>query len=65
MAFLQDVITGLENLKLAAAVQPILYLKMHVAQYDQAAGRWDDANKALEAGEKELETLHEVRCWAP
>ncbi|KAL6782861.1 RPN9 [Auxenochlorella protothecoides x Auxenochlorella symbiontica] len=60
VAFLQDVITGLENLKLAAAVQPILYLKMHVAQYDQAAGRWEEANKALEAGEKQLQGLQEV-----
>lgn len=65
VAFLQDVITGLENLKLAAAVQPILYLKMHVAQYDQAAGRWEEANKALEAGEKQLQGLQEVHLFTP
>lgn len=59
--FLRDVISGLENLGTPrSAAQPVLFLRMQVAQYQQAAGEMEAAKKAFDAGDRELEGLEGV-----
>lgn len=70
-AFIRDVIANLEASKqLRDTQQPILYLRMQLAQYALVQGRLADCKHEMEAGREELEGLSDVRfaaaagqCW--
>ncbi|EFN57715.1 hypothetical protein CHLNCDRAFT_21334 [Chlorella variabilis] len=59
-AFIQDVIANLEASKQPDTQQPILYLRMQLAQYALVQGRLQDCKRAFEAGREELDGLTDV-----
>jgi 26S proteasome regulatory subunit N9 len=59
MAFLGDVITGLEAAKQPGSAEPVLYLKMQIAQYQLLTGADAAACEAARAGATALEALPE------
>jgi 26S proteasome regulatory subunit N9 len=59
-AFLQDVISGLEATSPPDAADPLLYLRMQIAQYQLAQGATADAKRLLQAGEAELDARDDV-----
>ena len=64
-AFLETQITGLEELKRPQTVEPILYLKMQIAEL-KVYSRDDAACKEMfEAGLAQVESMHEVRSRDP
>lgn len=60
MAFLDDVIANLEASKQPDTEEPILYLKMQIAQYQLLLGNIGDCKNAYLDGEAQLETMTEV-----
>uniref|UniRef100_A0A7S3RAB0 PCI domain-containing protein n=1 Tax=Dunaliella tertiolecta TaxID=3047 RepID=A0A7S3RAB0_DUNTE len=57
---LQSSIQKLEDMKLAKANQPILFLRMHVAQHKIELGAVSDAKAAVEQGKEQLESMEDV-----
>ncbi|MEW5298902.1 MAG: hypothetical protein WDW38_004824 [Sanguina aurantia] len=58
--FLRATITRVEGMKLPRSAEPILFLKMHVAQHLLEQGDAAAAKPVVEAGRTELETLDSV-----
>ncbi|KAL4859894.1 26S proteasome non-ATPase regulatory subunit 13 A [Chlorella vulgaris] len=59
-AFIQDVIANLEASKQPDMQQPILYLRMQLAQYALVQGHLQDCKRTFEAGREDLESLTDV-----
>ncbi|KAI7844347.1 hypothetical protein COHA_002145 [Chlorella ohadii] len=59
-AFIQDVISNLEASKQRDTEQPILYLRMQLAQYALVQGRLPECKRMVEDGREELERLTDV-----
>ncbi len=60
LTFTQDVIANLEVGKLRDTEQPILYLKMQVAQYKLLLGDLAECKTMMEDGRKELQGMSDV-----
>ncbi|KAI3438613.1 hypothetical protein D9Q98_001036 [Chlorella vulgaris] len=59
-AFIQDVIANLEASKQPDMQQPILYLRMQLAQYALVQGHLQDCKRTFQAGREDLESLTDV-----
>ncbi|KAL4425759.1 hypothetical protein ABPG75_009775 [Micractinium tetrahymenae] len=59
-AFIRDVISNLEASKQPDTQQPILYLRMQLAQYALVQGRTQECKHAFEEGREELEGMADV-----
>ena len=59
-AFIQGVIASLEASHQPDTEQPILYLRMQIAQYQLLQGELGEAKKTLDAGREVLEGLEDV-----
>ena len=57
---LTSVIAKIVEMKVARSDEPILFLKMHIAQYKLETGALADAKSLVEAGREELEGLSDV-----
>ena len=64
VAFLEGVTAALAETKQPRLEQPVLFLRMHVAQYQLAAGSVDACKAAVSCAKDELDCLHDVRPWA-
>ena len=60
MAFLMDAIQNLEASKLLDIAEPVLYLRMQLAQYQLIIGAQNEAKQLMLDGESELNTLRDV-----
>ena len=64
MSFLEGVSTALAETKQPRLEQPVLFLRMHMAQYQLAAGNVDACKAAVSGAKDELDRLHDVRSHA-
>ena len=64
VAFLEGVSTALAETKQPRLEQPVLFLRMHMAQYQLAAGNVDACKAAVSGAKDELDRLHDVRPHA-
>ncbi len=64
MTFLNGVITDLLEAKHARPEQPLLFLRMHVAQFQLALGQLKECKDAVEEGKQTLDTLDDVSMHA-
>lgn len=64
VAFLEGVSTALAETKQLRLEQPVLFLRMHMAQYQLAAGNVDACKAAVSGAKDELDRLHDVRPHA-
>ena len=62
--FLETVVERLMEAKLARSEQPLLFLRLHLAQYRLQLGEVAECAKAVEAGKEELDSLRDVRSCA-
>ncbi len=60
MTFLNGAITDLIEAKHARPEQPLLFLRMHVAQFQLALGQLKECKDAVEEGKQTLDTLDDV-----
>lgn len=60
MSFLQDVISNLEASKQPDKEEPILYLKMQIAQYELIAGNLSECKSLMHQGAEELASIDEA-----
>lgn len=58
--FLNSVIAKLEELKMPKAAEPVLFLRMHVAQHKLETGAAPECKVLIEAGKETLDTLSDV-----
>ena len=61
VAFLEGVSTALAETNQPRLEQPVLFLSMHVAQYQLATGDVDACKAAVSGAKEELDRLHDVR----
>ena len=61
VAFLEGVSTALAETKQPRLEQPVLFLRMHMAQYQLAAGNVDACKAAVSGAKDELDRLNDVR----
>ena len=61
VAFLEGVSSALAETKQPRLDQPVLFLHMHMAQYQLAAGNVDACKAAVSGAKDELDRLHDVR----
>ena len=57
---LNSVIAKIVEMKVARSAEPVLFLKMHVAQFKLETGVVPDAKQLVEAGREELDRLSDV-----
>lgn len=55
--FLKGVVIRLEEMKLHMATEPLLFVKMHIAQHHIELGNLQDAKQLVEAGKDKLDSL--------
>ncbi|KAK9901657.1 hypothetical protein WJX75_006977 [Coccomyxa subellipsoidea] len=60
VTFLNGVITDLIEAKHARPEQPLLFLRMHVAQFQLAIGQLKECKEAVEEGKQTLDSLNDV-----
>ncbi len=60
VTFLNGVITDLIEAKHARPEQPLLFLRMHVAQFQLALGQLKECKEAVEEGKQSLDSLDDV-----
>lgn len=60
MTFLNGVIMDLIEAKHARPEQPLLFLRMHVAQFQLAIGQLKECKEAVEEGKQTLDSLNDV-----
>lgn len=61
VSFLESVSTALAETKQPRLEQPVLFLRMHMAQYQLAAGNVEACKAAVSGAKDELDRLHDVR----
>jgi 26S proteasome regulatory subunit N9 len=61
VGFLNGVVSRLVEAKQPKSEQPILFLKMNVAQYQLQSGNVHEAKALVEEGKETLDALHDVR----
>ena len=64
MSYLEGVIGEVEEARQGRTEQPLLFLRMHVAQYQLLLGQLKACQEACEAGKATLDLLNDVR-WLP
>lgn len=62
MTFLNGVIADLIEAKHARPEQPLLFLRMHVAQYQLVLGQLKECKEAVEDGKQTLDSLNNVNA---
>lgn len=60
VAFLEGVIKDLIEAKLPRSEQPLLFLRMHVAQYLLVLGQTKECKAAVEEGKQSLDSMGDV-----
>lgn len=61
VVFLNGVIQLIVDAKQQRSDQPLLYLKMQIAEYNLVMEQFDECKKEVEEGKEKLEGLHDVR----
>lgn len=60
ISFLEGVVVKLEEMKLARSPEPILFIKMHIAQHHLESGSVSDTKKLVEEGKKSLDEISDA-----
>mmetsp|Transcript_17557 Transcript_17557/g.30125 ORF Transcript_17557/g.30125 Transcript_17557/m.30125 type:complete len:387 (-) Transcript_17557:300-1460(-) len=58
--FLQGVVVTLDEMKLSKSVEPMLFVRMHIAQHHVETGALSEAKPILDAGQEQLQGLSSV-----